>query len=388
CNAIFIIGQRIQRIQRPSGMNEDNLFLITQLWVGAPTGDDQASIDKLDSLLRTDVAALHNVPDVESVTTMNTIPLLGSSWTNGVSLQPKQPHSTAHAAFFFGDEDMMRTMGVQLVAGRAFTAADVEHRGFRAKDKPPIIIVTQALADKLFPKGNAVGKTVYLSDNTEPSTIVGVVKRLEVSSADNWTNDFTWYSVMEPVRLNANFSRYLVRAKPGRLQAALKATREALFSANPMRVIDDSAEHNSIRTFSDIRAKAYRADRGMAILMTVICVILLAVTGAGIVGLTSFWVGQRHKQIGVRRALGARKIDILRYFQTENLLIAGGGAIAGIILAVGLNLWLMQRYEMDRMPVLYVLAGVAVVLALGQAAVLAPARRAANVPPVVATRTV
>ncbi len=194
--------------------------------------------------------------------------------------------------------------------------------------------------------------------------------------------------MIEPVRLDANFSRYLVRAKPGRMQAAMKEVRDALFAANPMRVIDDSAEQNGIRTFADLRANAYKADRGMAILMSVICVILLAVTGAGIVGLTSFWVGQRHKQIGVRRALGARKIDILRYFQTENLLIAGGGAIGGIILAVGLNLWLMQRYEMDRMPVLYVLAGVAVVLALGQAAVFAPARRAANVPPVVATRTV
>ncbi|HJU25623.1 MAG TPA: ABC transporter permease [Rhodanobacteraceae bacterium] len=388
CNAIFIIGQRIQRIERPTGMNEDNLFLITQLWVGAPTGDDQASVNKLDSLLRTDIAALRNVPNVESVTTMNTIPLINSSWTNGVSLKPKQPHSTAHAAFYFGDENMMSTMGVQLAAGRAFTAADVQNRGMRAKDQPPIIIISQALADKLFPKGNAVGKSVYLADNTVPSTIIGVVKRLQVSSADSWTNEFTWNTVLEPIRLNSNFSRYLVRAKPGRLQSAMKEARKALFDANPMRVIDDSAEHNSIRSFAEIRAKAYRADRGMAILMGVICVILLAVTGAGIVGLTSFWVGQRHKQIGVRRALGARKIDILHYFQTENLLIAGGGAVAGIILAVGLNLWLMHHYEMDRMPVLYVLGGVAVVLALGQAAVFAPARRAANVPPVVATRTV
>jgi putative ABC transport system permease protein len=126
----------------------------------------------------------------------------------------------------------------------------------------------------------------------------------------------------------------------------------------------------------------------MAILMGVICIILLAVTGAGIVGLTSFWVGQRNKQIGVRRALGARRIDILHYFQAENLMIAGGGAFVGIALAIGLNLWLMSRFEMERIPVLYVLFGVGVVLLLGQLAVFAPARRAANVPPVVATRSV
>jgi len=68
---------------------------------------------------------------------------------------------------------------------------------------------------------------------------------------------------------------------------------------------------------------------GIAVLMSVICVILLSVTGAGIVGLSSLWVGQRTRQIGVRRAIGARKIDILRYFQIENLLIAGGGAVVG-----------------------------------------------------------
>jgi putative ABC transport system permease protein len=117
-----------------------------------------------------------------------------------------------------------------------------------------------------------------------------------------------------------------------------------------------------------------------------VCLILLAVTAAGIVGLTSFWVGQRHRQIGVRRALGARKIDILHYFQIENLVIASVGAVIGLMLAVGLNLLLMKSFEMDRLPVLYVLAGIVMVLALGQAAVFAPARRASNVPPVVATR--
>jgi putative ABC transport system permease protein len=122
--------------------------------------------------------------------------------------------------------------------------------------------------------------------------------------------------------------------------------------------------------------------------MAVICVILLSVTGAGIVGLTSFWVGQRHRQIGVRRALGARKTDILRYFQIENLLIVGCGSIVGALCAFGLNEWLMTHYEMTHLPLFYVAIGALAMLVLGQAAVLVPARRASNVPPVVATRSV
>ena len=120
--------------------------------------------------------------------------------------------------------------------------------------------------------------------------------------------------------------------------------------------------------------------------MSVVCVVLLSVTAAGIVGLTSFWVGQRHRQIGVRRALGARRIDILRYFQIENLVIASGGIALGVLLALVLNLWLMKHFELSRLPSPYVLAGVLVMLALGQLAVFVPARRASNVPPVVATR--
>ena len=164
----------------------------------------------------------------------------------------------------------------------------------------------------------------------------------------------------------------------------MRAVTPLLYKVDPLRVLDD----DSVKSFSEIRAKAYRADVGMAVLMGVICLILLAVTAAGIVGLTSFWVGQRHRQIGVRRALGARKVDILRYFQVENLLIAGAGVVIGVLLAVGLNLWLMSHYEMTRIPVLYVLTGVLAMLAIGQAAVFVPARRASNVPPVVATRAV
>ena len=389
CNAVFIIGQRIDRINRPSGIDEKNLFLITQAWVGAPNGDDQGSIDKLDAMQQTDVATLRNLPDVESAIAINTLPLLNSTWSGGIGLKPNQQNSTAQAAFYFGTDQMIPALGLTLIAGRNFTPADVTHMGFRGHNRPPIVIVTKALADKLFPKGDALGKTIYVDRDT-PSTIIGIVERMQVPSPDSWANNWFWNSVLIPTRLDAGFSRYAVRAKPGRLDAAMREAPKALYAANPMRVIQtgDSFEYTSVHSFTDIRAHAYRADRGMAILMGVICLILLCVTGAGIVGLTSFWVGQRRKQIGIRRALGATQHDILRYFQTENLMIAGVGVVVGAILAVGLNLWLMKQFSMDRMSLLYVLVGVISLLVLGQGAVFAPALRASRVSPVEATRSV
>ena len=390
CNAVFIIGQRIERVNRPTGLAERDLGLVSQQWVGAPGGASADGLQKLDALQREDLATLRALPDVASVSPTNSLPLLNSSWNGSVSLKADSNllGGNARTTYYFGDEQFVRTLGLKLVAGRDFNAGDVTSKDFRDSRQPAVVIVTQALADKLFPKGGAVGKVVYLDGSATPSTIVGVVARLQVPATGSWASSFVWNGVIEPFRLDAAFSRYAIRAKPGRLQAALREVGPALYKANPMRVIDeDDGDDSSIQSFADIRTRAYRADVGMAILMGVICLILLAVTGAGIVGLTSFWVGQRQRQIGVRRALGARKADILRYFQMENLLIAGAGAVLGVLLALGLNLLLMKHYEMDRLPVLYVLAGVVVVLALGQGAVFAPARRASNVPPVAATRS-
>jgi putative ABC transport system permease protein len=126
----------------------------------------------------------------------------------------------------------------------------------------------------------------------------------------------------------------------------------------------------------------------MVILMGIISVVLLAITAAGIVGLTSFWVGQRRKQIGVRRALGARRRDILAYFLTENFLISASGAVLGIVLGFAFNLWTVTHFAMDRMSLVYVGLGVLMLLLLGQAATLAPALRASRVSPVEATRSV
>ncbi len=111
-------------------------------------------------------------------------------------------------------------------------------------------------------------------------------------------------------------------------------------------------------------------------------------TAFGIIGLTSYWVSQRRRQIGVRRALGATAGNILRYFHTENLLIVGAGSLLGILLGLAANLWMIRGIEQARLPPLYLIVGTLGVVALGQLAVLWPALRATAVPPAIAARGV
>jgi putative ABC transport system permease protein len=389
CNVIAIVGPLAGLIQRPTGLAENDLFLIAQSYIGAPTGTNPAALAKLDSMQLTDLAALRALPEVQEASPVTSLPLLREGDTRNVSDKPSRQHGLTQAAVFHGDQRLLPTLGLQLVAGRDFDRADVRHTAPGAKTAPPTVIVTQALADKVFPRGDALGKPIYLDGSAQPSTIVGIVARMLTSTPDG-PSSIAWNSVLIPARIDRAATMYAVRAKPGRMQSAMREARDALFKVDPMRIIQPGGRYDmqGIHTFAEVRAWGYASDRLIVSVLTLICLILLAITGVGMTGLTSFWVSQRHKQIGIRRALGATKADILRYFQMENLLIAGGGCVAGIVLAIGINLMLLKMFQMDRMPAWYVAAGVAVILALGQAAVFAPARRASNVPPVVATRSV
>ncbi len=84
----FIIYSRIEKVNRPTGINETNLLLVEQQWVSASNGDSAAGIQQFDSLLRNDLDTLTRLPDVESVAPINSIPLLNSSWTGGIALKP------------------------------------------------------------------------------------------------------------------------------------------------------------------------------------------------------------------------------------------------------------------------------------------------------------
>ncbi|NII71725.1 putative ABC transport system permease protein [Dyella sp. SG562] len=378
CNALFIIQQRVAHLSEPTGIDEPNIFVIQNEWVGKVTSAEA------DAKLRTDLDVLRRVPGVQDATTSNSYPLRGGGWDDGVRLSAEQIEDTSDATIYFADERFLDTLGLKLAAGRNFRADEIQPMSTRDRLAPPVIMVTRALAEKLFPNGSALGKTVYLVGG--PATIVGVVDLLQAQSVARWASNFAYRSVIVPRRMAiAEGAFYIVRTQPGQLEPAMRAARKALFADNPRRVWD---EREGILSFAEVRSAAYESDRGMAVLMGIISLVLLAITAAGIVGLTSFWVGQRRRQIGVRRALGATRGDILGYFMTENLLISVGGAVAGALLAIAMNLWLVTRFEMHRLSLFYVLAGVLLLLLLGQGAVLAPAIRASKVSPVEATRSV
>lgn len=378
CNALFLIGTRLERMQRPSGLAETELV---RIGVRGLAKDTESA-----TVTRADLAALRAIPGVVSATSINQVPFGNSSWNSSVNLQQDQDQPNLNAATYMGGEDALDTLGLTLVAGRRFQPDEyVEWDSLSSENNAgiPAVILTRAVADKLFPDGNAVGQSIY-SWGDPPHRVVGVVEHLARPNDIGGAGEYH-YSMLFPVRMPYDSGGYLLRVDdPARRQEVLQAGLKTLETSGPTRIL---SEENAT-TLEQLRDDYYRQDRSMAWLLVAVSAALLVVTALGIVGLASFWVQQRTKQIGVRRALGATRGQILRYFQTENFLLATVGIVLGMVMAFGINQLLMGKYELPRLPLVYLPVGAVALWLLGQIAVFWPARRAAAVPPAVATRSV
>lgn len=369
CNSLSIIQQMVERMRQPAGIDEANIFTISSERVSTP--------ENLRGSIEGDLAALRSIPGVIDANLPITFPLSGVGYGSGIMLKPDQRFPSAVANLYFADEHGLAAYGLKLVAGRWFTAAEVGELRYYDNHFPPTIVVTSALAQVLFPNGSALGQVVYLPPH-QACRIVGVIGNVQTpSAASGGMVDRSVYLPMVPMNTAGT---YVVRTRPGELLAAMKAAPDALYRLDPDRIIQ------GVETFAEIRRQAYANDRAISVVLGAVCAALLAVTAFGVVGLTMYWVTQRRQLIGMRRALGARRLDILRYFHTENLLIAGGGAALGIALGIGSNLLLAENLELTRLGTSYVCIGAAIVLALCQAAVLWPSLRAASIAPAAAIR--
>ena len=372
-NAAFIIAERSAEIARPSGLDEENTAMfITNLF--------DSNVDQRQ-LYRDDLEAIRAIPGVLAAAPTQSMPISGSGWGEDLYTDPEMP-SNESISFgkFMVDEHGLKAFGLELLAGRNFTPDEMVTRSFEAMEVPRVLVVSQALADTLFPDGDALGKTVWDEPNgQQPMEIIGIYDHMQ--NAWPTSTNINRTALTPEIAMFGGQMMYVVRAEPGQLDSVMQATEEYL-SENRSRIVE------IVRSYPEQKNRTYSRDIAMVKLLSGVIIVLTSVTGLGIVGLAWFSVTQRRKQIGTRRALGATKADIVRYFMVENWLITSAGLVVGLAGAVGLNWFLDTQYEVGRVPLWYLPVGMMALWILGQLAVLMPARRAANIPPALATRSV
>jgi putative ABC transport system permease protein len=240
------------------------------------------------------------------------------------------------------------------------------------------VIVTRAFGRLAFGDEPLLGKLLEDSD-ADLFRVVGVI--------DAFYNPYGWpiheYAVFYP-----NYSRgyefgaaYLLRTEPGQATAVAQAVEARLLAVNGGRNLQ-------VRTMDEIKAQYFGPQRLVSTLMTWVTVLLVLVTSLGVVGLTSFSVAERTRQIGTRRALGARRRDVLGHFLAENWLLTTMGVAVGVALAYALNFGLVSSVEGAKLRWPLLGMGVLLLWAVGLLATLLPALRASRISPALATRNV
>ena len=371
-NAISIMQERGRLMSRPTGIDEHNIFSIRSIGF-AEDFNERVTIEE-------DLAALRALPGVKNAVQSNSVPLFGGGWQMGLQTEPGEGVDGPSAAVYFVDEHALDTFGLNLIAGENFSATDVGWRDPSDNDWPDKVIITRATAEALYPDDpdSALGSTLYVSDD-EPTTITGIIEQMQAP----WNG---WEGVervmLAPSHTLFKGTNYIIRTDPGMRDSLMPQVEELLAESNKGRIV------RSMRSMDETRERSYRGDASMIKILTFTIVLLIAVTSLGIVGLASFSVNRRTKQIGTRRALGASKVAILRYFMTENFIISLVGVLIGAALTVGLNIVMIEAFSLTRIAWYLVPVAMLMLLGVGQAAVFGPAKRASSVPPAVATRTV
>ncbi|WP_444883835.1 ABC transporter permease [Microbulbifer sp. PSTR4-B] len=369
-NTAVIVKDRIAKIERPTGIAVEEIIAINVMAI--PNNYDMIGA------VSSDLELLRKLPFVQDATVTNQVPLSRSGSAGTFYNQPNQEIGGEVSNRYNTDPNFINTLGLKLVAGRNFTSAEMQYFDPSENRDINVAVITQQFADKIYPDQDPIGKPLYDGNTSHPIEIIGIVER-HLGAWVDWPK--AGNVAFFPIVRNTQDVNYLVRAEPGKRDEVLKTLVEKLSERDPQRVI-------RTRVLSEYVARSYAGDNLMVKVLSIVAATLSFIVALGIVGLTIFWINQRAKQIGVRRALGATRSNISRYFLIENSLIAATGIALGSAAALIANQYMVRDYSQPVLTLLPLTICALLVLVVSLSAALAPALRAANISPATATRSV
>ncbi|MBP7146557.1 MAG: FtsX-like permease family protein [Acidobacteria bacterium] len=389
-NCITLILDARAAITRPSGFDDENLVQVRML----PMEDAYREQGFLDNVGREDLALIRATPGVRAATHTFFLPWQGGGSSGEIRL-PGAP-AWVRTQMYAADDATLKTLDMELVAGRTFTVEEYERdvrrlRDLFASERPrgadgtPLqkhtqdVVISEDLARRLVGSAPAVGTVLEDSDG-DMYRVIGVT--------DHFFNPYVWPEIEKSVMFYASDSSsfdsgssYLVRSEPGQAPQVAAALEKRLLDARTGRTVE-------VQTILEVRTN-YMAGKQITVdLMSAVIVLLVLVTSLGIAGLNAFSVAERTRQIGTRRALGARRLDILTQFLLENWLLTTMGIAFGLVLAYAVNFGLLTVVATAKLKWPLLAGGTVLLWAAGIVATLAPALRASRVSPAIATRNV
>jgi len=353
--------------------------------VSLPPSMKGANADGIRAALREVQRKLETTPGVQSVSlSWAAVPLSSDDedlfWLDGQP-RPASENEMNWTLSYVVEEDYLKVMGILLEHGRFFTAQDNERAAH-------VVVVDDVFARKFFGDQDPIGKRVNLNSKGGVAEIVGVVghvKQWGLDSDDKQPLRAQLYFPFmqlpdEAMRLSATGTGVLARLDP-HVPGTADAIRTALKRMNNDQVMF------SVQTMEEIIADSLAARRVSMIVLGVFAVLALGLASMGIYGVISYVVGQRTREIGIRIALGAKRMEVLRMVLREGMKMTVLGVVIGFLAALALTqLMASMLYGVSATDPLTFAGVAAILMIVALVASYVPARRAMRVDPIVALR--
>jgi putative ABC transport system permease protein len=318
------------------------------------------------------------VPGVEAAGMITFLPLSFSGMNFSFSVDGRPSPSDMNlpfALFRVVSPDYFRAMGIPLQRGRYFEAHD-------SPESTPVVLINRRMAEQYWPGEDAIGKRVKVGPADSPNawlTVVGIVGNVRQTGL--YEQKLEFYVPYMQERRSFMAPRDLVvrtKADPAVIAAAV---RKAVWA------VDKDQPVSNVRTMNQVFAAAISQERFQALMLGLFAALALVLACVGLYGVISYSVVQRTHEIGVRMALGAQPVDVLRLVIRQGMLLTFAGLIVGIVAGTFVTRVLTDMLfgVTPRDPLTFV--GVPVLLlVVAFLACYVPARRATRIDPLIALR--
>lgn len=314
-------------------------------------------------------------PGVKSAAAVLSLPLGADTFEVGRGLiregRPMTPEEETNALYLPATPDYFQTLQIPLQAGRMFTDQDT-------LQSTKVVIINEMLARRLWPNESPIGRRFTIwRDEKFPREVVGVVgdtkESLDKETGNQmyvpYAQDPTWGSLSLVVRTN------------GEPSALAGPVRDAI------RVVDKGIPNYNLKTMNDVVSNSAAPRRVPMLLLSAFAGAAMLLAMLGIYGVTSYYVTQRTHEIGVRMALGAQVVDVLRLVLSRAMALATIGIVIGVAGAVAVTRYLRSMlFEVKPIDVVTFIGVALILAAVVLVACLIPARRATKIDPLEALR--
>jgi putative ABC transport system permease protein len=349
------------------------------------TGSKSAEPSHRDAFYRQLLGRVRALPSVRSASAINHLPLAGDLWTRPFLIEGKpipRPGEAPEAVYRVTWPGYFHTMNIRILQGREITESDT-------MNSPSVVVINEALARYCWPSEDPVGKRIALLDslpNPQWLTVVGVAKN---AKQEDWaaTPYIEFYfpylqsrEYLEDLHSHFSYLTLVVRTSgdPALLAPAIRSE---------VRALDEDVTVSQVQTMEQAVADSTAQPRFYLLLLGIFAAVALTLAAVGIYGVMSYSVARRTHEIGLRMTLGATRSDVLKLVAGQGVILALGGAAAGLAGALPLTHLMASLLYGVRPPDLLTFAVVSALLtAVALLASYIPARRAAKVDPMVALR--